>query len=104
MEGIEIRLPTAIAMSLGFIVTELMTNAVKYGKGQIEVNLEANPEVGYALSVCNDGPVLPDGFDPATSKGLGMKIIRSYLGRIGGELRFGRGDRNQGARFTVLFA
>ena len=28
--------------------------------------------------------------------------IRSYVGRIGGELDFGRGDKNQGARFTAL--
>jgi hypothetical protein len=33
-----------------------------------------------------------------------MKIIRSLVERIGGQLRFGRGDKNQGARFTVLFS
>jgi hypothetical protein len=33
-----------------------------------------------------------------------MKIIRSLVERIGGELRFGRGDNNQGAQFTVLFS
>jgi two-component sensor histidine kinase len=47
---------------------------------------------------------LPEGFDPAARKGLGMKIIQSLVGRIGGELRIGRGDQNQGARFTVLFS
>jgi two-component sensor histidine kinase len=43
------------------------------------------------------------GVDPAAGKGLGMRIIRSLVERIGGELRIGRGDNNQGARFTVLF-
>lgn len=33
-----------------------------------------------------------------------MTIVRSLVGRIGGELRFGRADENQGARFTVLFS
>ena len=88
---------------LSFIANELITNAAKYGKGRITVSLEANPGKGYALSVSNDGPVLPEGFDPAASKGLGMTIIRSFVERIGGELRIGRGDSNQGARFTVLF-
>jgi two-component sensor histidine kinase len=54
--------------------------------------------------VASDGSTLPEGFDPAAGKGLGMKIIRSLVERIGGELRIGRGDNNQGARFTVLFS
>jgi two-component sensor histidine kinase len=33
-----------------------------------------------------------------------MKIIRSLVERIGGELRIGRGDVSQGTRFTVLFS
>ena len=103
VEGIEIELPTVTAIPLGFIVNELLTNAVKYGKGRIMVRLEPGPEKGYAMSVSNEGPGLPEGFDPA-SKGLGMKIIQSFVQRIGGELRIGRGDRNQGMRFTVLFS
>ena len=104
VEGIEITLPAATAVPLGFIANELITNAVKYGTGRITVNLESNPEKGHALSVINDGPGLPDGFDPTDRKGLGMRIIRSLVEQIGGELRIGRGDKHQGMRFTVLFS
>ena len=104
VEGTEITLPGITAIPLGFVASELITNAAKYGTGRITVNLETNPETGYALSVANDGPGLPDGFDPAAGKGLGMKIIRSLVKQIGGELRISRGDRSQGARFTVLFS
>jgi two-component sensor histidine kinase len=104
VEGIEINLPTVTARPLAFIANELITNAAKYGKGRITVRLESNAGSGYALSVSNDGPALPDGFDPAACKGLGMRIIRSFVERIGAELRIGRGDSNQGARFTVLFS
>jgi two-component system, sensor histidine kinase PdtaS len=103
VEGIEINLPAATAIPLGFIASELITNAVKYGTGRITVSLERNPEKSYALAVSNDGPGLPKGFDPADRKGLGMRIIRSFVKQIGGELRIGRGDCNQGTRFTVLF-
>ena len=103
VEGIEINLPTATAIPLGFIASELITNAVKYGKGRITISLQRNPECGYALSASNDGPALPEGFDPKASKGLGMKIIQAFARQIGGELRFGRGDDGLGARFTVLF-
>ena len=104
VEGIEIILPAATAIPLGFIANELITNAAKYGKGQITVSLESNPGKRYALSVSNGGPSLPEGFDPAAGKGLGMRIIRSLVERIGGELRIGRGDKSQGTRFTVLFS
>jgi two-component sensor histidine kinase len=104
VDGIEIDLPTIIGIPLGFIVNELVTNAAKYGKGQITVRLEAVPGKGYALSVSNDGPVLPDGFDPMAYNGMGMRIIRSLVEKIGGKMQIGRGDGNQGTRFTVLFS
>ena len=104
VEAIEIDLPTVTAIPLGFIVNELVTNAAKYGKGRITVKLEPNTRKGYALSVSNNGPGLPEGYDPAACKGLGMRIIRSFVERIGGELRIGRGDNDQGTRFTVLFS
>ena len=104
VEGAEITLPSVTAIPLGFIVNELITNAAKYGEGRITITLERNPAKGYALSVCNDGPSLPEGFDPAAGKGMGMKIIRSFVERIGGALRIDRGDNNEGTRFTVQFA
>lgn len=33
-----------------------------------------------------------------------MRIIRSLVERVGGELRIDRRDNNQGARFAVLFS
>jgi len=104
VEADEITLPAATAIPLGFVVNELITNAAKYGTGRITVGLKADAGKGCALWVANDGPVLPEGFDPGASGGLGMKIIRSFVHQIGGELQFDRADRNQGARFTVLFS
>jgi len=106
VHGIEIKLPAVTAIPLGFIASELITNAAKYGTGRITVGIELEPNSGrgYALSVSNEGPVLPEEFDPAARKGLGMRIVWSLVERIGGELRIGRGDKNQGARFTVLFS
>jgi two-component sensor histidine kinase len=104
VEGCEIDIPSATAISLGFIANELITNAVKHGRGRIIVGLDADPDKSYTLSVCNDGPALPDGFDPDLCQGLGMKLIRSLVRKIGGEISFGQGADNQGARFVVLFS
>ena len=43
-EGVEIKLPSVTAIPLGFIVSELITNAAKYGNGPIAVKLEPIPE------------------------------------------------------------
>ena len=73
----------------------------EYDQGPVTVRLEPNPTKGYALSVTSDGPILPEGFDPNVSEGLGMKIVRSYVGRISGELRFRPGDENQRPRHST---
>jgi len=103
VESIDVNLPAAVAIPLGFIVSELIANAAKYGDGRIAIKLQLDPEYGYVLSVSNGGPALPEGFDPGASTGLGMKIIQSFAKQIGGELRVGRNDDGQGARFIVLF-
>lgn len=104
VDGIEINLPAATAIPLGFIASELLTNAAKYGKGRIAIKLEPSPELGYALSVANDGPALPNDFDSGASKGLGMRIIQSFARQIGAELRICRDDDGLGTRFAVLFS
>lgn len=102
VDSIELRLPTETGTPLGLIVNELVTNAIKHGKGLIAVRLAQAGE-GYALSVYNDGSTLPEGFDPTACTGLGMNLVLSLAGQIGGELRFDGGDDNEGTRFTVLF-
>ena len=104
VEGPEIDLPAAIGTPLGLIVNELLTNAIKHGHGQVTVRLEPKADKGWALSVCNDGSMLPDGFDASARKGLGMSLVASLVAQIGGELQIERGDGGRGARFTVLFS
>jgi two-component sensor histidine kinase len=103
VEGIALEVPTSIGIPLGFIVSELVTNSAKYARGKIAVSLSVNPGQGYALSVSDDGPGFPVGFDPTNSKGLGMKIVSSLVNQIDGQLLFGQ-NLGQGARFTVLFS
>jgi two-component system, sensor histidine kinase PdtaS len=101
VEGGEIEIPTRLAIPLGFIVNELITNAAKHAEGEITVCVEATPEP--CLSVSSDGPALPEGFDPGSGRGLGMKIIQSLVKEINGRLEVGPGPRQQGACFKVFF-
>lgn len=103
VDAIELSLPTTIGMPLSLIVNELITNAIKHGRGRITVTL-APCGKGHALSVCNAGANLPEDFDPTACKGLGMTLVSSLVTQIGGELRIDRGDDGDCTRFTVLFA
>jgi len=103
VEGIALEVPTAIGIPLGYIVSELVTNCAKYAKGQITVSLGETLGKGYELSVSDDGPGFPKGFDPKKSKGLGMKIVSSLVNQIGGQSFFSPALSGRGARFTVLF-
>ncbi len=103
VEGPTTNLPTMFAISLGFIVNELITNSAKHAKSDITVRLETTPTIGHSLTVSDDGPGLPAGFDPAKNKGLGMRIVGSLVKQIGGRLQIAPGKNGRGASFTVTF-
>jgi two-component system, sensor histidine kinase PdtaS len=102
VEGADVEIPAALGITLGFIVNELITNSAKNAAGCVTVRLETSA-AGHSLSVLDDGPGLPAGFDSASSKGFGMKIIQSLVKEIGGELHIAPGGGGRGARFTVTF-
>jgi len=85
------------ATTCGLIVTELVINALKYGRGTVTVRVEAGAGEADGITVEDEGPGPPPGFDPATSPGLGMRILRALLRGGGFDL-----DRSAGhARFVA---
>lgn len=103
VEGAKVDIPTTMAIPLGFIVNELITNAAKYAEGHVTVRIESFSPTERSLSVMDDGPGLPAGFEPTESNGLGMKIVLSLVKQIGGELHILPGDNGRGTRFKVKF-
>jgi two-component system, sensor histidine kinase PdtaS len=103
VEGADCKIPTALGIPLGFIVNELVTNSAKYAQGNIIVRIETTLPACHSLSVWDDGPGLPAGFDPTKSKGLGMKIVLTLVKQMGGELHILPRDNGRGARFRVTF-
>lgn len=103
VEGDVLWIPTVTGIPLAFIASELITNAIKYAKGKIAVQLESSGK-GHVVSVSDDGPGLPKEFDPTATRGLGMKIILFLVRQISGQLQIAPGNHGKGTRFTVLFS
>lgn len=102
VSGTEGYLPIALAIPLGFIVSELVTNSAKYTDGNISISVE-NDGTTHSLTVADEGLGLPEGFDSAYSAGLGMNIVRSFVKQIDGTLQFLPGRDGRGTCVTVSF-
>lgn len=59
---------------LGLITGELITNAIKHGRGNISVSVRREP-AGLEISVSDEGKGFPPDFNAAASRGLGMRLI-----------------------------
>ena len=102
-------MPIDRAVPLALVVSELLTNALKYGfppehaGGTVRVTLRA-PGGGGALvvQVEDDGIGLLDGFNPADSGGIGMRVVSTLARQLGAELRVGLGASGAGAAFELL--
>lgn len=103
VQGEELEIPAALGSPLGFIVSELVTNSMKHGDGNIKVQLQSTSPEFHALSLSDDGPGLPRGFEPGNCKGLGMKIVLALVEQIDGELHCSSGENGGGARLVVTF-
>ncbi len=111
------------ATSLGLIVNEVLTNALKHassgseGKPSITLSfgIEADPEGRpggdrYRLVVCDDGPGPAIKPGAEASRGLGMKLVRALARNLGGRASLetiggppgGEGGA-AGARFELVF-
>ena len=84
--------PASEAPALGLVVVELVTNALKYGKGVVTVTFQQEGDEGR-LTVEDEGTDLAADFDPSRGTGLGMRVINGLLQRRGGRLEI---DRSRG--------
>jgi PAS domain S-box-containing protein len=93
-----------IAIPLGLILNELITNSMKYAfpdeeKGTITVAFNKKKD-NFVLIVSDDGEGFPENLDYENTESLGMQLVTSLTKQISGELEL---DRTNGTTFKITF-
>ncbi len=102
----ELMVPTRQATMLSLLINELTANAISHGfenrdHGYVRIRAWSDQGIAY-IEVFNDGHGVPDGFDPARSSGLGMRITQRL---VTSDLRgtFSIGSNGDGTTALIAF-
>ena len=88
----EISIPTKSAMSLGLIVNEIATNAIKHGFNEKEesvFSVDMKEDKGnnrYELTLSNTGNHFPKDIDIDSPQTLGLSLISALTEQLGGTI------------------
>ncbi|HKB87854.1 MAG TPA: histidine kinase dimerization/phosphoacceptor domain -containing protein [Ignavibacteriaceae bacterium] len=95
----EVKIDINLSISLGLILNELVTNALKHAfpnrkSGTLNICLkEVNNDL--FLIVADDGVGLPDGFDIKTTSSLGLELVDSLVDQHRGKLEINRNGKTE---------
>lgn len=106
-----------IAIPLGMIVNELVTNSLKHAfsgrdEGEIKIGLYREEEGEsikcinedcsntFTLTVSDNGVGIPEGFEVENVESLGMQLVTTLVDQLDGDLEV---KRNNGTEFIIRF-
>jgi two-component sensor histidine kinase len=97
--------PIDVAIPLGLILNELVSNALKHAfpgerKGSIDVLLCEAGQERITLTVRDDGIGLPAGVRPGETQSLGLELVATLIDQLDAELTVLRSD---GTEFRISF-
>ena len=93
------------AISAALIVNELIANAAKHAyrgnqSGKVQVRIADVGDDNLSISVSDEGTGIPEDFDLARPKGLGMRIVTSFVTQLGGTINVRH--HNPGTEFVLI--
>ena len=106
LEIAEVSLDLEIGVTLGFIVTELLSNCIKHafpdgGSGKISLILTENSNSALELTVTDNGIGLPEDIQFQNPNTLGLDLVRIFSRQIRGQLEV---RRNHGTEIVLRFS
>jgi two-component system, sensor histidine kinase PdtaS len=100
-----IELDHASAITLGLILNEAITNAIKYafaktGNGKIAISLSFISNSQLLLTISDNGRGLPDNFDAKIGASMGMELLQGLTDDLGGSFSI---EDHEGTHIRVIF-
>lgn len=99
-----IQLDVILAVPLGLILNEVVTNSLKYAfpqqPGTISIELTVVDKQTYRLTISDDGVGFPPDLNPNRSRTLGMSLIRGLSKQLGGKLQI---NQMNGVQISLTF-
>jgi PAS domain S-box-containing protein len=101
----DIMLDVDTAIPCGLIVTELVSNSLKYAfidgrEGSIYIELSSDNHESLTLIVCDNGLGLPIHVDLQNMDSLGLKLVAALANQLAGTVQL---DRSYGTTFRITF-
>ncbi|MBM4326733.1 MAG: PAS domain S-box protein [Deltaproteobacteria bacterium] len=101
----DLTLNTDSAISLGLIMTELVSNSLKHafpndGKGRIDISFRALGNDRIELKVRDNGIGLPQHIDVTDPDTVGLRLVRIFVEQLGGEFHI---SGNNGTSASIEF-
>lgn len=89
------------AIPIGLIITELVTNALKYAfpigiAGEIKINFQAEEQL--ILSISDDGVGFPEDFDWRNTDSLGLQIVDALTNQLQASIEL---NQSNGTEFKI---
>ena len=105
VEADNVDLPVERVMTLSLVLIEAVSNSLKHAfegreTGRIDVRLVELGADRLALIVSDDGPGLPEDFDPASSDRLGHRIMAGFARTLRGEIAY---ENDKGSVTRLVF-
>ncbi len=102
----EVKLNINIAIPLGLILNELLSNSLKYAfphnrEGSIDIKLRSKDKKRYILEFIDDGVGLSEEIDLGNVKTLGLQLISSLVDQLHGKIELE--NRREGTEFKIIF-
>jgi PAS domain S-box-containing protein len=94
------------SITLGLILNEVISNALKYGfplggsNSKIEILLQDLSQTHYRFVVRDNGIGLPPAFNVMQSSSLGLRLVATLCEQLEGELHY---TVNNGTEFEIIF-
>ena len=85
-----------IAIPLGLILNELLTNCYKYAfesksAGNIQISLDEGEAENFTLKVEDNGKGMPDDYNLESSKSLGLSMVKGLAWQLNGSMNYTSG-------------